>query len=218
MAESRKLKFFNLFRNLIRIFRLDFLFPILTNNKGYENILVKCIPQNYQYPKGSFRKVKRNGIWFELDISEYMEWVIYFGLSVENRNELYRLVSERMILFDIGSNIGETLLNFAQLTGKKGKVYGFEPVPFTYDKCVNNVSLNSYENVLLEQIALSNKKETLFFHDSNNNNSGGVYMNKNKAPGSHTVQAITLDEYVASNEIKKIDLIKDINISINNIY
>ena len=163
MIHSKKVRFFNFFRNLIRIIKLDYLFPPLTNNKGYDNFFVKCIPQNYQYSKFSVRKVKRDGIWYELDLSEYMEWVIYYGLNVENRGDLYCLVKSDMVLFDVGSNVGETLLNFAKLTGENGKVYGFEPVPYSFNKCSNNISLNRFNNVSVSQIALSNKEETFFF-------------------------------------------------------
>jgi FkbM family methyltransferase len=208
MRQSRKLKFFNYFRNLIRLIKIDYLLPRFTYNKGYDNIFVKCIPQNYQYPKFSIRKVKRDGIWYELDMSEYMEWVIYYGLNVENRSDLYCLVKRDMVLFDVGSNIGETLLNFAKLTGDNGKVYGFEPVPYSFKKCRNNISLNRFNNVSVSQIALSNKEENLFFHETNNNNSGGVFMNKNNTPGSYIVEGITLDAYVERIGITHLDLIK----------
>jgi len=208
MFVNIKVRFFNYFRNWIRIIRLDYLFPPLTNSKGYDNFFVKCLPQNYQYPKFSIRKVKRDEIWYELDLSEYMEWVIYYGLNVENRSDLYCLVKRDMVLFDVGSNIGETLLNFAKLTGDNGKVYGFEPVPYSFNKCSNNILLNRFNNVSVSQIALSNKEETLFFHETNNNNSGGVFMNKNNTPGSYKVEGITLDAYVERIGITHLDLIK----------
>jgi FkbM family methyltransferase len=113
-----------------------------------------------------------------------------------------------MVLFDVGSNIGETLLNFAKLTGDNGKVYGFEPVPYSFNKCSNNILLNRFNNVSVSQIALSNKEETLFFHEANNNNSGGVFMNKNNTPGSYKVEGITLDAYVERIGITHLDLIK----------
>ena len=137
-----------------------------------------------------------------------MEWVIYYGLNVENRSDLYCLVKRDMVLFDVGSNVGETLLNFAKLTGDNGKVYGFEPVPYSFSKCSNNISLNRFSNVSLAQIALSNKEETLFFQDTNNNNSGGVFMNRKNSPGSNEVEGVTLDAYVERLGITKIDLIK----------
>jgi len=152
--------------------------------------------------------VNRNGIWFELDLSEYMEWVIYYGLSVENRSGLYSVAKKGMVMFDVGSNIGETLLNFALFVGDEGKVFGFEPIPHTFEKCSNNISLNNFSNISITQIALSNKEETLFFEDPNNNNSGGVFMNKKHTTSGHTVQAITLDAFVKNHNVKEIDLIK----------
>ena len=77
------------------------------------NFFVKLLPANYQYPKGSFRKVFRQGSWFNLDISDYMDYIIYYGIDSENREPLERIITNNITILDIGVNIGETLLLFA---------------------------------------------------------------------------------------------------------
>jgi FkbM family methyltransferase len=203
-----KLIFFNFFRNILRLLSMDRALPFLTSGKGYTNFFVKCIPQNYQYPPRTFRKVVRHGVGYNLDISEYMEWVIYFDLNVEHRNELYPLIKPGFVIFDVGTNIGETLMSFAHLVGKGGFVYGFEPVPFTYAKCMDNLALNSFSNVKVENIALSDRAEKLFFDPLTYNNSGGIYMRKDADQEGGMVEAITLDEFVERNSITRLDFLK----------
>lgn len=208
MKKNGKLVFFNFFRGILKLLGVDRILPFFTAGKGYDNFFVKCIPQNYQYAKGTFRKVKRDEIWFDLDLSEYMEWVIYYDLNVEKRDALYPLVREDMVLFDVGSNIGETLLHFAKMAGPNGRVFGFEPVPETYRKCKRNTELNNFSNLSLNQLALSDKAEILYFEPSGNNNSGGVFLQKNQSAGREQVRAITLDEFTDQLGLKKIDIIK----------
>lgn len=205
---STKIRFFNFFRNIVRLTGADRLLISLTKGKGYGNFFVKCLPQNYQYPSPCFRKVKRNGIWFNLDLSEYMEWVIYFDLNVENRDDLYPLVKPGMHIFDVGTNIGETALNFAMLSGKQGSVVGFEPVPATFGKCRMNLQLNDFPWLKVENLALSDKSETLFFDPATYHNSGGIFMRKVGSDAACEVGAVTLDDYCSKNAVGKIDLLK----------
>lgn len=208
MQIKARTRFFDFFRSIFKFPLPERLLILFTKGKGYGNFFVKCIPQNYQYKKETFRNVHRDGINFRLDISEYMEWVIYFGLSVEKRAGLYPLIETNMVVFDVGSNIGETLLHFALLTGDGGKVYGFEPVPENFKKCTDNISINKFKNIKLSNTALSDKREKLYFAHAENMNSGGIFMNKEKRNSGHEVQALTLDEFVHENKINGIDLIK----------
>jgi FkbM family methyltransferase len=205
---STKLKIFNFLRNLLRLTGVDRLLPFFTSGKGYDSFFVKCIPQNYQYPGGVFRKATRNGIHYALDLSEYMEWVIYFDLNVEHRDELYPLVKQGMVILDVGGNIGETALNFAKLTGVNGRVISFEPVPETYRKFLVNLKLNDFSWLKAEQIALSDTTEKLYFDPASYNNSGGIYMRKNTDGLNFSVNALRLDEYVISENLARVDLVK----------
>ena len=208
MAPSVRIRFFNYFRNIFRIVYLDRFLSTLTNGKGYDSLFVKCLPQNYQYKKGTYRNACRNGINYRLDLSEYMEWVIYFGLVVEERSGLYELVRKNMVVMDIGTNIGETLLNFARLCGSGGMVYGFEPVDENYKKCNFNISLNRFENIRVFNLALSDKQEQLYFGLAENRNSGGIFMNRERQQEGFSIKAIPLDDFVTAHQIKKIHLVK----------
>jgi FkbM family methyltransferase len=200
--------FLNFFRNIFRISPLELLLSRFTQKRGYNNVFVKCIPQNYQYPPSSFRVVVRDGIKYRLDLSEYMEWVIFWGLIVEDRSALYPLIKEGNHILDVGTNIGETLLNFSKLTGSVGTVIGFEPVKRNYNKCVENISLNKFKNVTVFPVALSDRDETLYFQHAENYNSGGIYMQKSGNTNTDEVSAIMLDHFVEEHKLNKVDFIK----------
>lgn len=208
MQQTGRIRFFNFFRNIFRIWPLEQLLAVFTSGKGYDNFFVKCLPQNYQYPRQSFRTVEREGIRYRLDLSEYMEWVIYFGLNVEGHDELYRLIKPGMQLFDIGTNIGETLLNMARLTGPSGRVFGFEPVHENFEKCMTNLALNKFNHVKVRQAALSDKNETLYFGHGANLNSGGIFMTRNSGQDSPAVKAMTLDQVVMEEGLTAVSLLK----------
>jgi FkbM family methyltransferase len=154
----------------------------------------------------------RNGIVFELDLSEYMEHAVYFGQSNEERTEMNAQMKEGMIVFDIGANIGDTALNFAKRVGQNGKVHAFEPVDITFAKLKKNISLNPFDTISAHQIALSDQEENLLFGYSWNHNSSGIQMNKTTAiVGTETnniAKATTLDSFVKTQNILKLDFIK----------
>jgi FkbM family methyltransferase len=203
-----KTKFLNIFR---RISQLSSVEKILAENiRNGSKISKKLIAGNGMYPKGTIRTCNRDGIHFKLDISDYMEHAIYFGINDTvdfDRRMLYSLIKENYTCFDIGANIGETTLNFAKLA-VNGKIYSFEPVPFLFQRLKTNVELNNFQNISLNNLAISDKQEELFFENPNNNNSSGISLNKEKSASSSIVHSTTIDSFVSENNIEKIDFMK----------
>jgi FkbM family methyltransferase len=192
-------------KNLFKIPLLENWIVKKTQNKQYGNFYVRLLPPNKAYPKNSWRNAERQGIKYHLDISDYMEYTLYFGIQTEPREKLYNLINDKMTIIDIGTNIGETLLNFAKIN-QNGINYGFEPVPYLYQRATKNIELNNFKNIILNNVALSDEKGSLFFQIPNNNNSGGISMNKEN--NGKEVKAITLDDFVNENQISQIDFIK----------
>lgn len=195
---------------LRRVNKLPFLESFLsrkTQGKGHSNFWVKLLPPLHSYKRGSIRHVQRNGINYRLDISDFIEYVIYFGLEVEPKKPLYNSVKDGMNAFDIGTNMGETLLNFARLN-PNGKNYGFEPVPFLYEKAMSNIDLNNFRNISLNNLALSHEPGALFFELPKNKNFGSISMSLSATENSKEVKAVTFDSYITENNIGKVDLVK----------
>lgn len=178
-----------------------------TQGKNLNNFWTKLLPPQSCYKKGSVRFAERNGIQYELDISDYIQYVIYFGLNVEPKETLYKSIKDGMFIFDIGVNIGETLLNISKIN-KNGKNFGFEPVPFLYEKALKNIHLNKTQNISLINEALSDREGTLFFELPIYRNYGGIHMSTKRTDLSYEVRATTLDNFIHREKIEKVDFIK----------
>jgi FkbM family methyltransferase len=195
---------------LRRVNKIPFLESFLsgkTQGKDHSSFWVKLLPPLHSYKRGSIRHVQRNGINYRLDISDFIEYVIYFGLAIEPKKSLYNSVKDGMNIFDIGTNMGETLLNFAKLN-PGGKNYGFEPVPFLHEKAMTNINLNNFGNIYLNNLALSHEAGVLFFELPKNRNFGSISMSVSPNENSKEVKAVTFDSYITDNNISKVDLVK----------
>lgn len=179
---------------------------------------------DYKFLKSDIqnRTVIKNvdGINYELDLTAAIDSGTYFNYNKEPRtsNALKRLCKPGMIVFDIGANLGSHTLPIAKSIGSEGKVYAFEPVPWALDKLKKNLSLNSFKNVLIQPVALSDYvDENAEFSlrasfkttsETPVNNDGSLNHNWWHASEKVKVRVETLDNFVACENIKKLDVIK----------
>jgi len=107
------------------------------------------------------------------------------------------LIKPGMVVIDIGANIGYYSLIAAKLLGSKGKVYAFEPEPRNYNLLVKNVKINSYNNIIPIQKAVSNKqgKAKLFTDKDNLGNPSFSEDNISEKEGVVDVTTVTLDKF-----------------------
>jgi len=137
---------FVIFRHFARLFSgsgLRVRFPLI--DKVYKGI------NQYLSPK----KV----VVFENTI--YLDQGDSMGLALHG---IYEPIETQVVLeqikpgfnvLDIGANIGYYTLIFAKMTGASGKVIAFEPEPGSFELLKKNIRANHYDNVLIEQKAVS---------------------------------------------------------------
>lgn len=114
------------------------------------------------------------------------------------------LVNSDDICVDGGAHLGVHTLPLARLTGEKGKVYAFEPLPNFAKKLQKKILHENLQNVIVMEKALSNEKKTVNFHFVKNSPAySGIEkrQNYNKKPNfiELSVNTVTLDE-VLENE------------------
>jgi len=149
-----------------------------------------------------------DGITYYLDLNEIIDSFIYYSGCYEPTITRFidRHVKRGMTAIDVGANVGCHTLRLAKLVGEKGRVIAFEPTSWAFLKLKRNVELNSFNNIILEKLALSdvNRKDTVSFPSSWTLDKGGLpdYI------AAEQVDLITLDDYVNTNKMGKIDLIK----------
>ena len=135
--------------------------------------------QKYRYPS---------------EIENFLLFYI-FGLEQYNVKDIFE-VSGDSVVFDIGAWKGDTAYFFSKKCNDNAKIYAFEPDANAFETLKVMKEKYKLNNILLENVLFSNKNETIDFV-SMTPNTPAVKMN-----------AVTVDEFVESNNIEKIDYLK----------
>jgi len=152
------------------------------------------------------KKVK--GIKYELDLGQVIDSCIFYdgGFELDVSNSLKRLTKPGMNIIDIGANIGCHTLPLAKYVGTAGKVIAFEPMTWARNKLLRNISLNNFENIIVENLAISDKRDTKLLRLKSNWPIDGKFQED--ANIKQKIEFETLDNYINSNRINNIGLIK----------
>lgn len=170
----------------------------------------KFVPVNTDYSPGSIRKVKRKDSYYELDISDYQEWLIYFHCKTDSSDYLLNYLGKSETIFDIGANIGQTAFNIHHTQTRKGLnpvIYAFEPYPKTFHKLETNIRLNQPAKIHGFNLGLSDERGVLHMMQHSPSNSGGFRMT-NDPQNAVSVPVVSLDEFVAEHQLPPVDFIK----------
>jgi FkbM family methyltransferase len=205
MKPSFKVRFLNVFRNFFRIGPIEKTLAGLTVGRSPSHFLSKLVPNPYQYSQNAYRYINRDGVKMKLDISDYIGHYLYFGFHDDSHEKLFALCKPGANVLDIGANIGWTLLTMSQLSWT-GKVFGFEPDPYNYQRCLENVSLNNFTNVSLFPVGLSDVNATLNMEIRVASNRGGNRIVSNNT--GHKVEVVRLDDFIPVRNLEHIDVIK----------
>lgn len=149
-----------------------------------------------------------DGIAYELHLNEFIDSeVYYYGCFEEDTTRTIKsIVRAGMTVLDIGANIGVHTLPMAKKVGAQGQVIAFEPMAWAQKKLRTNIGLNSFTNIVVEKIALSNKTNTgpagfRTSWDKYESTSDGVVPEE-------AVAFDRLDNYVENHNLSTVDFIK----------
>lgn len=206
---SFKTRALNMFRGIFISNFLDGLLSRVTIGTWEGSWLSRIPPNSYQYPRPSYRLAVRDGITFLLDVSDMMQWPVYFGVRERPREALYALASDGDVVLDVGTNIGDVLLHFARIVGPSGRVFGFEPDPASHARCVTNIGLNGFTNIVLSPIGLAHEDAELRLFTIDPHNKGCDRILPAGTPGeSVIIRTMTLDHFAREKGLRRIDVIK----------
>ena len=129
-----------------------------------------------------------------------------YGIS--EINQISQLIDNQSSVLIVGAHIGSLAIPIANICAK---LVAIEANPSNFKLLETNVKLNNTSNIILHNIAASNKKETIKFQ-LNTVNSGGSkrvpinnhYMYTYDNPEVIDVDAYSLDNYLSNN---KFDLV-----------
>lgn len=166
----------------------------------------RIFPNHYQYPLPSVRLAERAGLRYELNIGNFLDWHVYFGVSEGCKGALYRLAKPGARVIDVGANIGETAMQLARRVGSSGEVVAFEPDPRMFEVASRNISLNSLPSLRLEKLALSDESGDVLIDCPTERNPGGNRIRSSRFSGNGSrARSERLETYWGD---RSVDLIK----------
>ena len=132
----------------------------------------------------------------------------YFGIdeSLEKIFNKAKLDKNKLTIFDIGANIGQSIKRFRRKFNKS-KIYSFEPNPEIFKNLVEIQKKDS--NLKVFNFAFSNEDSItkLYYYKESGQNSLYPIKNKNKK-NFFKVNTKKISTFLKKNKIKKIDLLK----------
>jgi len=147
-------------RNIIRLFdKFPFLYS-LYDKVGLKDMRNGTVRIRWEIKR---RKgiVQFQDFKMKLDESSYMDLSLYKQFTqtgyYEKEISLYikNTLSPGDVFVDVGASSGYYTLLASRIVGEQGCVYSFEPYPATYDRLVQNIMLNSFNNIHAFNYAVS---------------------------------------------------------------
>ena len=112
---NEKTKLLNILRLMFLYRPFEVVLTYFTSDSIFGSFISKIPPNHYQYKNPSLRKAKRNGIHYNLDISDIIDWYIYYGFREKSKELLLESIKENDTVIDVGANVGEISLRAANI-------------------------------------------------------------------------------------------------------
>jgi FkbM family methyltransferase len=147
----------------------------------------------------------------KLELDDIMQFPIFYNLfEAQYDNVVKALLKDSDITIDVGGNVGQYALLFAE---HSKKVYTFEPMPKMIGRLEHHIQLNQLEQkLILIPKALSKAAGILKFELPESANSGTASTVLGRVANSDQiieVEAMTFDDFADSENINgRVDLIK----------
>jgi FkbM family methyltransferase len=136
--------------------------------------------------------------------------LIYYLRSYESEQIEYLMQALRRddICFDVGANLGYYTVLMAKAV-PQGRVYAFEPDPFSRALLRLNVHLNRLENVVVNSVALGERPGTSSFFRCTDSAFNSFRDTARRAVSSVIeVSVTTVDDFVTANALSRVDFVK----------
>jgi len=140
-----------------------------------------------------FVEIEGNKIYLDERDSLFLSSNIIHEKTIVNlvKNE----IKKGDVVIDIGAHIGYYTVLFAKLVGLEGRVFAFEASPTNFEILEKNVTVNGYQNVTLNNKAVSDKNGKLTLYITGQTSTENFLFKPEKIKNTIEIDSITLDEY-----------------------
>lgn len=175
-----------------------------TAGRSLESRWARTVPLWTDYPNPSIRKIERDGLTLELDISDICQWSVYFGFFDPSHAAFARHCEIGATVLDLGANIGLTALLASKLVGPTGRVVAVEPYPSNFRLLTENIARNGARNTRAINRAIASKRGVVTMASGPQGNR----TNAKVTDDGYELPAETIDSLVEELAITSLDLVK----------
>jgi len=118
------------------------------------------------------------------------------------------ILKKGMVTVDVGADMGYFSVLMAKSVSDSGRVFAFEPIPWGYDRLIENLKLNNLSNVTPYNYALFDKNGISTMPDPQKVSMLAGKKRVNKMKNSIEVNLKVFDEVVQELKITKMDFVK----------
>jgi len=209
MGLSVKTRIADLFRRIGMSPQLESWLGQRAKGKAVSHFICKILPAHYLYPSPSIRIHYRDGLRLKLDISDFIDHSLFFGFrgtEDESYQNLMNLIEPDYNCIDVGTKNGYVSLRMARLA-HKGMTLGFEPDPVNYQQSIDNLGLNTTNNLTIHNIGLGDHRAEGRMEVRTVANRGGNRIARG-TDGGAIAQIERLDDIVKAMNAESVNLIK----------
>lgn len=132
-----------------------------------------------------------------------------YRVEEKHRDVMLARVRKGDTILDVGAHIGYYTLSFAKRAGVTGRVFAFEPSTPTYERLLENISLNDLPNIFPVKAAASDRAGNATINLAAGGNTGSTSLHFDSgAVGSERVETIAIDDFLTRHAIDEVNLIK----------
>jgi FkbM family methyltransferase len=159
---------------------------------------LRCIPRAMVLPVLS--GPLRGSRW----ISGAADHGCWIGIYERAKQRLFTAnIAPGSVVFDVGAHVGFYTLLASILTGERGTVVAFEPLPANLEHLRAHLRLNDIANVRIIEAAVSETDGAAWFKSGPTSTTGGI-----AETGDWKVKLVALDSLVAGRKVPPPDVIK----------
>jgi len=178
--------------------------------KGQFRIFMALFQRNLLSGVLAIAKPISGNFRINLDTNNFIDAAIYFTGDYEPylKKQYKQLIHAGDYVLDIGANIGFHTMYFAELCGKEGRVFAFEPIQFNYDALLKNLSLNKFSQIHPVHAALGNENKEMEIHIDPSAKNPGAYNLLTEGKKNTIITCLKGDDYLDNLSLPKINFIK----------
>lgn len=120
-----------------------------------------CSERSRRFVQGV--RERNDGLKFDADTRQVIDWAqLFLGEYEAHLRPIFQtFLTSGAVAVDVGANVGAHTLTLAELVGKDGRIFAFEPNPAIRRRLERNLELNHFTQVTVHDCALGDTEGSM---------------------------------------------------------